>query len=196
MTHGRPPHADIPDTGLMLLARDGDTCAFEALYGRYHRKVLDFFYGLGRDAHQAEDLCQETFLRIWRLRARYTDSGAFPGYLFGFARHIWQERCRSLGRTRRLGARIDIDDAADWTPCPATRTPREEAHLAEAREHIFAVLDTLPEEQRVAFLLRTVQGLPLDTIAEVLECPVNTVRSRKLLATRKLREALRGLFAL
>jgi RNA polymerase sigma-70 factor (ECF subfamily) len=76
------------------------------------------------------------------------------------------------------------------------RLPDEAAQNAELMNHITTALDQLPDEQRMAFVLRTVQGLSLDEISSVMQCPVNTVRSRRLLAIRRLRDALRGIMVL
>ena len=91
-----------PDTTLMLRVRWGDERAFVELYRRYHRKLMDFFYGMSRNAQTAEDLCQETFLRVWKLRRRYAATGSFPAYLFAFARNVWLERCRETKRRQAL----------------------------------------------------------------------------------------------
>jgi RNA polymerase sigma factor (sigma-70 family) len=74
--------------------------------------------------------------------------------------------------------------------------PDEQARLSELDDRIFAALDNLPEEQRMAFILRTVEDMSLEDIAVVMQCPVNTVRSRRLLAIKRLREVLRGLLVL
>jgi RNA polymerase sigma-70 factor (ECF subfamily) len=74
--------------------------------------------------------------------------------------------------------------------------PDEAAHYAEMDERILGALRDLPEEQRTAFVLRTIEGLSLEDIARIMACPVNTVRSRRIIAIRRLREALSGLFVL
>jgi len=76
------------DVALMLRVRHGDTCAFEELYHRYIRRLLNFFYAMGRDVQQAEDLAHETFLRVWRQRTKYAATGTVPSYLFAFARFV------------------------------------------------------------------------------------------------------------
>ena len=186
----------MPDTDVMLRVQWGSERAFAELYRRYYRRLQDFFYGLGRDAHMAEDLCHETFMRLWKLRARYKATGNFAAYVFTVARHIWQERCRKARKDWRLGIQRSVENEGALALVARTPAPDESAHRSEVDERIFAVLDTLPEEQRMAFVLRTVEGMALEDIARVMECPVNTVRSRRLLAIKQLRKALRGLFVL
>lgn len=174
---------------LMMRVREGDESAFEVLFNRYQRPLLNFFYGLSRNNSSAKDLAQETFLRVWKIRKRYSASGSFPAYLFGVARMIWLEHCRQQDKTWRLGARQGEEAlqalAADAASGPAYRARRSELH-----GYIHAALGELPEEQRMVFVLRSIEGLALEDIAEILDCPVNTVRSRKILAVKKLRYLL------
>ena len=180
------------DVALMFRVRQDDECAFEALYRRYVRKLLDFFYAMGRDACQAEDLAHETFLRVWRQRATYAATGSVQAYLFAFARFIWMERCRKFRRIRGWGLiplRETLEEA-QVAVASGESHPDVRAGRAELEAAIFAALEQLPDEQRMAFVLHEIQGLSNEDIAAVMQCPVNTVRSRRILAVRKLRETL------
>lgn len=186
----------LSDPDVMLRVQWGSESAFAEIYERYYRRLLNFFFGMTRDVQMAEDLCHETFVRIWQLRARYSPSGSFAAYAFTVARHIWLEQCRRSRKQLRLATPFAIE-TQDEPPASSERdAPDELAHRSEVGLHVFAALEKLPEEQRMAFILRTVDGLPLDEIATVMQCPVNTVRSRRLLAVRRLRELLQGLFVL
>ncbi|MBX3176209.1 MAG: sigma-70 family RNA polymerase sigma factor [Candidatus Hydrogenedentes bacterium] len=183
------PEETTNDIVLMMRVRTGDASAFEVLFNRYQRPLLSFFYGLSHNPSHARDLSQETFLRVWKIRRRYQASGTFPAYLFAIARMIWLEYCRQQQKTWRLGARQGEEAlntlAAGCDACPETRASR-----LELRDQIHAALDELPEEQRIVFVLRSIEGLSLEDIANILDCPVNTVRSRKILAVKKLRYLL------
>jgi len=196
MTEDKVADGQASDIELMLRVRCSDDRAFAELYHRYYTKLLNFFYGMSRTAQTADDLCQETFLRVWKLRQRYAATGSFPGYLFSFARNIWLERCREMTRRRKLGVRQEVDELWHGVPAPARDYPDEAAARSELRERILDAVDRLPHEQRMVFVLRTIEGLSTEEIARVMECPVNTVRSRKLLAITKLRRALQGLLVL
>jgi RNA polymerase sigma-70 factor (ECF subfamily) len=161
------------------------------LYRRHFRKLLDFFYAMSGHSQLAEDLCQETFLRVWRLRGRYTPTGSFLGYLFAIARYVWLERRTEAYRRAALQPLSCGGDGPE--PVDTGAQPDELAARAEVQGSIAQAVAALPEDQRMAFVLRTVQGLSLEEIAASMGCPLNTVRSRKLLAMKKLREALRGL---
>ena len=181
------------DIALMLQVKGGDMDAFEVLHERYQLRVLGYFYKLCRNSLMANDLCQETFLRIWKVRKRYGATGSFPGYLFGVARMVWREKARELDKQRKLGIRCLIDDHLDTQS--TVLQPDGDASRSELEQAIFRALDSLPEEQREVFILRSIEGLSLSEIAETLDCPLNTVRSRRILAVKKLRERLAGVFA-
>lgn len=187
------PAVQVSDIALMLQVREGSERAFETLHERYQHRVINFFYGMTADSHAANDLCQETFLRIWRVRKRYCATGAFPGYLFGIARMIWLERCRSQKKLWRLGMRQELN--ASWEiPANPAAGPDMCAVRSEVQEQILNALEELPEEQRMVFIMRNIHGLSIEDIAKALDCPVNTVRSRKILAVKKVRHVLSAVF--
>jgi RNA polymerase sigma-70 factor (ECF subfamily) len=187
---------DVPaqneDIVLMMRVRGGDACAFETLFQRYQRPLLNFFHGLSRNPCTARDLAQETFLRVWKIRKRYRASGSFPAYLFGIARMIWLESCRQEQKTWRLGARQG-EESLSHLEAAESGCPAWQASRSELQGHLYAALDALPEEQRMVFVLRSIDGLSLEDIAGILDCPVNTVRSRKILAVKKLRHLLESI---
>jgi RNA polymerase sigma-70 factor (ECF subfamily) len=186
----------LPDTELMLRVRDGDECAFAEIYRRYHRKLLDFFYGLSSNAQCAEDLCHETFSRIWQVRRRYAATGSFPAYVFTFARNIWLENCRRLRKQQRLGSRRSLEQTDYELAAAVSSHPDEGAARSELSGYILEALDALPEDQRMAFVMRNIEGMAIADIAAVMQCPENTVRSRKILALKKLRVLLQKVAAL
>lgn len=181
------------DVVLMMRVRGGDESAFEELFHRYQQPLLNFFYGLARNNSHARDLCQETFLRVWKIRKRYRASGSFPAYLFGVARLIWLEFCRQQEKTWRLGVRQG-EERLELLASGDEGCPLAQATRTEMRNYLYAALDALPEEQRMVFVLRSIKGLSLEDIAAILDCPVNTVRSRKILAVKKLRHLLASVF--
>lgn len=185
---------DMLDSELMIRVGKNDERAFREIHRRYQRRLLDFFYGMSRNTHTSQDLSQETFFRIWRLRAKYTATGSFPAYLFSFARNIWLEHCRELKKRSRLGRVESFDAAMHESRTENIHRPDQAAWRSELSETIGEALQKLPDEQRMAFVLRNIDGLSLHEVGEVLQCPTNTVRSRKLLAVKKLRQQLKDLF--
>jgi len=176
------------DVELMLRVRTGDRASFAVLYERHATRVHRFFRGLGVDGHASRDLGQETFLRIWQHRARYAATGSFPAYLLTFARFVWLEHCRQLRKPGRRAA--PVDDFIDRLCDGRLSRPDERALGNEIGESLNAALSALPDEQRMAFVLQSIHRLSADEAASVMQCPVNTARSRKVLAIKKLRELL------
>jgi RNA polymerase sigma-70 factor (ECF subfamily) len=188
-----PPIDPKSDIALMAKVRLGKVDAFETLHERYQHRLLNFFYGLSHDSHIANDLCQETFLRVWKIRKRYRATGSVVSYFFGIARMVWHEKRRALAKTGRLGVQLDFD-VLEEVLAHDGGTPDFLAKRAEVEARIHAALEELPEEQRLVFLLRTVEGMSLRDIATSLDCPLNTVRSRKILAVKKLRYLLEKVY--
>jgi RNA polymerase sigma-70 factor (ECF subfamily) len=184
------------DTSLMHRVSQGDEPAFAELYRRYNRKLLDFFFAMCRDPQVSEELAGDTFARIWHVRKRYAATGSFPAYLFSFARNIWLEHCRRSRKVWKLGAVADWADVESSLVALDAFRPDEAAACGELEGHIISALDALPEEQRMVFVMRVIHRMSLEDIAMVMQCPVNTVRSRKLLALKRLREALKELLAI
>ncbi len=181
------------DTQLMLRVRSDNERAFGELHARYQRKLLAFFYGMSKNTQTANDLCQETFLRVWKVRRRYRASGPFGGYLFGIARMIWLESCRSEQRVWRLGQRVSEEESTARVIAPGFQ-PDRQAERGELEQRLFDALEALPEEQRMVFVMRSIEGLSLEEIASALDCPLNTVRSRRILAVKRLRHLLASVY--
>ena len=95
-------HDFMSDHELMLAVRDSDVEGFAALFDRYAKRLQWFFSVLGRDEHLAEDLTQETFLRVWRVRDSYAPSGTVEGYLLRIARNLWLNWKRDAARRPAL----------------------------------------------------------------------------------------------
>ena len=95
--------ATLSDCQLMLQVKRGDRDAFRILYVRHAVAVTRFFFSLSGRRVEAEDLCQELFLRIWRIRDRYCISGSFKSYFYAVARLIWMERMKQKSHQRKGG---------------------------------------------------------------------------------------------
>ncbi|MBM3290831.1 MAG: sigma-70 family RNA polymerase sigma factor, partial [Candidatus Hydrogenedentes bacterium] len=110
--------------------------------------------------------------------------------------HIWLEHCRRSRRVWKLGSMADWAEAEPTLVALDAFRPDEAASCGELEREIVRALDGLPEEQRMVFVMRVIQRMSLEDIASVMQCPVNTVRSRKLLALKRLRAALKSLLAI
>jgi RNA polymerase sigma-70 factor (ECF subfamily) len=181
------------DEELMGFVRNQDVSAFEELFGRYERRVFAFFYRLIWNAEEAKDCTQETFLRLWRGRAGYAPTGRFSTYIFQIAKNHF------LHKRQKDKSGANLKQAA----ANGSQRPREDEALADgtfsqAMAHeigtaISKAVRSLPETHRLVYVLSEGQRLSYQEIAEILDCPVGTVSSRKVEAIRKLRRLLEPL---
>ena len=176
------------DENLMLALRAGDQAAFEALYRRYRNRLYAFLVRYTGDPAVAQDLFQETFLRVFRDRARYEPRAAFVTWLFTIARRLSLDHVRAAGRTKEIliGPPTALATIPDIEPGPLRAIETEE----EARR-LAAALAGLPEEDRAILLLSRLEGLRYVDIARVLGTSEGAVKIRAHRALLALRRILR-----
>lgn len=181
------------DEELMSFVRNQDVSAFEELFGRYERRVFAFFYRLLWNAEDARECTQETFLRLWRGRAMYAPTGKFTTYIFQIAKnHFLHERDRKQHQvTLKQSAGEDFPDGVANEPFADSAF--DQAAANEFGAAISKAVAGLPELHRLVYVLSEEQRLSYKEIAEILDCPVGTVSSRKVEAIRKLRKVLEPL---
>jgi RNA polymerase sigma-70 factor (ECF subfamily) len=166
----------------------GDEAAFELLYARHARAVHSFVLAhLGRPA-EAEDVCQEAFLALWRHAARFDPRrGGVRAWLIGIARNQAVSRLRTEARRARAeGAAAVAAEALGPPEDPVARAGAGRAEAARLRR----LLDDVPAEQRDVLLLVHCGGVSQREIAEVTGLPLGTVKSRVRLALARVREAV------
>ena len=166
------------DHELMEQIRAGEGNAFPLLIRRYQSPLLNFFRRLGAN-HDAEDCVQDVFLRLYRYRDRYEPSAKFTTFLYTLARHVWTDRWRKRQRMERIEKRARQEMPAE-----------NDGNLGRTRDTLDAgqVLTHLPEKLRIVLVMSLYQGLCYDEIAEALQIPAGTVKSRVFLALRRLKE--------
>jgi len=167
----------LSDADLMQRIRRGRPDAFAALVERYQKPLLNFFLRLG--AHRdAEDLVQQTFLKIYAVRDSYRPSARFATFLFCIARNLWIDWLRRERRRKDMLLEYR-QTAAAREPCRACLESYLDAQAA---------LAALPHHLRVVCVLTVYHGLTYREVAEVLDLPVGTVKSRMHAAIGRLRE--------
>ena len=186
---------DDSDESLMLRYRDGDVRAFELLVTRHRKALFNFILRFVRDTAQAEDVTQETFLRLVKGADAYERQAKFTTWLYTIARNLCVDAARR-GKHRKaasLDAPLGDEDGSasllDLVPDGAAGVDRQ-AQSRELAVRLRQAIEALPDEQREIFLLREVADLQFNEIANVIGCPENTVKSRMRYALEKLREAL------
>jgi RNA polymerase sigma-70 factor (ECF subfamily) len=178
------------DVLLMVRYRDGDTHAFEALYARHKGPLYRYLLRHVRNAAAASDLFQEVWSRVVAKRASYEPRAKFATYLFHIAHN-----CAIDHRRRRRRGPADAGAHAVDAPSPEAEVPE---HLRPDRvaeynqQHIafLAALQSLPAEQREAFLLREETGLGVEEIARMTCVGAETAKSRLRYALRKLQKSM------
>lgn len=170
------------DTDLMTAAAGGDLAAFETLIRRHQNGLVNFFTRLGASSH-AEDLAQETFIRLFKYRRRYTASARFTTFLYTLARHAWYDTLRKWRRRDAGLARYQTESEA----LGDERLEPRERRAAAVR----AAVERLPEKLRLVVTLSVYEGFDYAAIGKIAGIPEGTVKSRMFLATRRLKEWLK-----
>ncbi len=181
------------DQELMEKVRLGDFQAFDSLYHCYQARVRRFLYLLCWDGETADDLTQEVFLRIWRRREHYRPCGAFANYALQIAKNCYLD-LRRAGK-RRVGERPLEPERPDGSPFRAvkadSRVEPEERLMEDYRRYrIRKAIALLPEPQQMVFVLAHLEGLKYAEIAQILQVPCGTVKSRMHAAVTTLRRLL------
>jgi RNA polymerase sigma-70 factor, ECF subfamily len=172
--------ASDPDAALMVAFQGGDERAFRSLFEKHGRAMVSFCHHFVRDGARAEELAQDVFLKLHRSAARYQPTAQFKTFLYRIAsNHCLNE----LRRGEYAGRRAVRERGAEGEPVdpdllPAgTSNPEEDAVARALGGAVDALLASLPEKQRAAFVLARLEGLPYDEIAAVLETTVPAVKS-------------------
>jgi RNA polymerase sigma-70 factor (ECF subfamily) len=175
-------HDAWPDQALMEALRAGDPAAFQVLYERHHRPVFAFLLRSLGDRRTAEDLLQETFLRVFARREAYRPTAAFRTWLFTIARNLLIDRFRRV----RGHTEVNGTPALETVPSPVT-SPLERAEARELAERIEAAVRQLPPSQREILLLSRFAGLDHHEVAQVTGASPEAVRVALHRALRTLR---------
>jgi len=166
------------------------------LVGRFEYPLFRFLLHVTGDAHAAEDLFQETFLRLHRARGSYDPGQPLKPYLYRIALNAVRDaRARNAAGAKAVS--LDCPppgngNAAEVreTLAAPTPSPHEDCQREETRAHVRAALERLPDMEREVVLLRIFEGLTFAEIAQVTGAPVATAKSRMLYALRRLRPVL------
>jgi RNA polymerase sigma-70 factor (ECF subfamily) len=157
-------------------ARGGSTSAFRELVSRSHASVFRLAAALVGDRDEAADVTQETYVRAWQRLHELRDPAAASSWLFRIARNVARDRRGSWWS--RVRAPLDAAAEALATAQPLAPSPHEALEAAESAAAVQRALRLLPEKHRVVLVLREVEGMSYDEIADALGVAVGTVESR------------------
>jgi RNA polymerase sigma-70 factor, ECF subfamily len=173
--------SDLEQTDEQLVARaqEGETRAFELLVRKYQHKIIQLVSRLVGEA-DAADVAQETFIKAYRALAGFRGQSAFYTWLYRIGINTAKNHIVSRGR-RPANQDIDIADAEQYghtEHLSDVDTPESVLLSEEIKQKVAEVIHKLPADLRQAITLRELEGLSYEEIAEVMDCPIGTVRSR------------------
>ncbi len=168
------------ETRLARLARKGDQRAFAEIVDLYKDKLYHLAYRMTSNRQEAEDVVQETFLRVYKNLDRYDENQKFSTWIYRIATNLCIDRLRKRRAVYSLDAESTEHDGLDgYSMMPSDeRTPETELILTETQKLIRDAIQTLPVKYKSIMILRYLQDLSLQEISEVLDMPVTTVKTR------------------
>ena len=173
-------YADSSDADLVTWLAQGDERAFREVLVRHQGPVYRFAVRMLEDSYEAEDIAQETFLRLFRSADRYRPEASLRAYLLAIARNLCIDRMRKKS-----------PELMEQPPELTTReTPLDSMVRSQTMDRLLGAVSNLPENQRSAVLLRHDQGLRYNEIANVMGVSVSAVESLLVRARRTLRKQL------
>ncbi len=188
MTNATPaPAPTSAETDLMLVERTvaGDQKAFELLVMKYQRRIERLIGRMVRDVDLVEDIAQETFIRAYRALAQFRGDAQFYTWLYRIAVNTAKKALMDLKRdplvsasALRGGGDDEDETSALENELTSSETPETVLAAKEIATAVNSAMEALPDELRQAVTLREIEGLSYEEIAEVMNCPIGTVRSR------------------
>ena len=185
------------DAELVQRVQRGDKKAFDVLVSRYQYKITQLVSRYIKDPHEALDVAQESFIKAYRALPSFRGESAFYTWLYRITINTAKNHIATRAR-RPSDGEIDVEEAEQFESGSRLRnqeTPEGLLMTEELANVIQKALNDLPDELRTAITLREFDGLSYDEIAEVMNCPVGTVRSRIFRAREAIEKRLKYLFA-
>lgn len=168
------------DQALVERVQRGDKKAFDALVLKYQHKIVNLISRYVRDHAEVQDLAQETFIKAYRALAGFRGDSAFYTWLYRIAINTAKNFLVAQGR-RPPSADVEVSDAEQFDGQSALKelaSPERMALKDEIADVVIKAIEELPEDLRTALMLREIEGLSYEEIAEAMACPIGTVRSR------------------
>ena len=168
------------DAQLVRRVQKGDKGAFDLLVLKYQHKIVNLVMRYVRDQDQAMDIAQEAFLKAYRALPRFRGDSAFYTWLYRIAVNT-AKNYLAAQRRRPMDVELDLQDSEQYdlhAKLKETDTPEGVTLSQELNETVQRAIQALPDDLRTAIILREIDGMSYEEIAQTMECPVGTVRSR------------------
>jgi len=184
---------EIPSEDLMARIAKGDEDSFQILVDRHQTSVLNVIYRFIGDRTQAKDLAQEVFLRVWQSAKHYEPKAKFTTWLYRITANLSINELKSARRRRWLPFHRSegSETAIEETFSNEALSPEDLLLQKERNRQISDALQSLPDNQRMALVLKRYDGLSYNEIAEILDCSVSAVESLIVRAKKTLQEKLK-----
>jgi RNA polymerase sigma-70 factor (ECF subfamily) len=184
------------DRQLVERAQRGDKQAFSLLVEKYQRKLARLLSRFIRDPAEVEDVTQEAFIKAYRALPAFRGDSAFYTWLYRIGINTAKNYLMALGRRAPTSTEVEAEDAEGFEEGEQLRdinTPESLLLSNEIAETVNATIEKLPEELRKAIQMREIEGMSYEDIAQAMDCPIGTVRSRIFRAREAIAEQLRPL---
>lgn len=184
------------DQKLVEKAQKGDKRAFGILVEKYHKKLTRLLARMVRDQSEIEDIVQDSFIKAYRAINNFRGDSAFYTWLYRIGINTAKNHLVSLGRRPKAMNDVEIEDVENFEDGQELRnleTPENSMMTKEIVTTINDTIESLPDELKEAISLREMDGLSYEEIAELMQCPIGTVRSRIFRAREAIAEKLKPL---
>ena len=168
------------DKELVKRVQKGDKCAFDLLVLKYEQKIVNLVMRYVRDPEQALDISQEAFIKAYRALPRFRGDSAFYTWLYRIAVNT-AKNYLAAQRRRPTDIELDLQDPEQYglhAKLKETDTPEGVTLSKELQDTLERAIEALPDDLRTAIILRELDGMSYEEIAQTMDCPVGTVRSR------------------
>lgn len=182
------------DQELVERAQKGDKRAFELLVMKYQRKLARLLSRMVRDQAEIEDITQESFIKAYRALPQFRGESAFYTWLYRIAVNTAKNYLVARGRRAPTTTEFSNEEAEGFEDAELLRdiaTPDAELQTKQIAAAVNKAVEALPEELRTAITLREIEGLSYEEIAQMMDCPIGTVRSRIFRAREAIAEKIR-----
>ena len=184
------------DQQLVERAQKGDKRAFGLLVDKYQRKLARLLSRFVRDSAEVEDVTQEAFIKAYRALPNFRGDSAFYTWLYRIGINTAKNYLMAAGRRAPTSTSVDSEEAEGLDEGEQLRdinTPESLLLSREIGDTVNAAMLALPEDLRTAIQLREMEGMSYDDIAQIMNCPIGTVRSRIFRAREAIAERLKPL---
>jgi len=186
---------NLLDAELVKRVQAGDKAAFDILVQKYQHKVVNLINRFVSDQTECYDIAQEAFIKAYRAIGNFRGDSQFYTWLYRIAANTAKNHLASRAR-KSPNYSVDVDDAEHYEGESGLKeytTPENLLLTDEIERTVFQAIEVLPDDLKSAIMLREIEGLSYEEIAEVMDCPIGTVRSRIFRARDAIDRELRPL---